>query len=128
MLPNDFTPSQIDLEAGTGAPRDTIVLSNASDGGVSRRRSAKCTAQSKKVIKPSVAGEIEKAQISVNEGEDLYREIRVENVVADEKCEKARLKPGEDCRRDNRGRLGCNDKETHLISVTSLGTFPESAE
>ena len=38
--------------------------------------------------------EPEKAQISVEEAEDLYREIRVENVVTDDKGEKARLKPG----------------------------------
>jgi hypothetical protein len=47
-----------------------------------------------KVIKPVVPGEPEKAQISVEEGDDLYREIRVENVVTNEKGEQARLKPG----------------------------------
>ena len=35
----------------------------------------------------------EKAQISIDEADDLYREIRVENVVTDENGEKARLKP-----------------------------------
>jgi hypothetical protein len=47
-----------------------------------------------KVIKPVVPGEPEKVQISVEEGDDLYREIRVENVVTNEKGEQARLKPG----------------------------------
>ena len=47
-----------------------------------------------KVIKPFVPGEPEKAQIGIEEADDLYREIRVENVVTDEKGEQARLKPG----------------------------------
>jgi hypothetical protein len=47
-----------------------------------------------KVIKPLAPGEPEKAQISVDEGDTLYREIRVENVVTDEQGGKARLKPG----------------------------------
>jgi hypothetical protein len=47
-----------------------------------------------KIIKPLVPGEPEKAQISVEEAETLYQEIRVENVVTDEKGGKASLKPG----------------------------------
>ena len=47
-----------------------------------------------KVIKPLTPREPEKAEISIEEADDLYREIRVENIVADEKGEKARLKPG----------------------------------
>ena len=38
--------------------------------------------------------EAEKAEISVDEADDLYREIRVENVVEDEIGEKAGRKPG----------------------------------
>jgi len=49
-----------------------------------------------KIIKPLAPGEPEKAQISVEEADTLYREIRVENVVTDEKGEKASLKPGAD--------------------------------
>jgi hypothetical protein len=49
-----------------------------------------------KIIKPVAPGEPEKAQISVEEADPLYREIRVENVVADEKGGKASLKPGAD--------------------------------
>jgi len=48
----------------------------------------------KKVIKPAVLTEPEKAEISVDEAEELYKEIRIENVVTDEKGEKAALKPG----------------------------------
>jgi hypothetical protein len=47
-----------------------------------------------KVIKPVVPGEPEKAQIGIEEADDLYREIRIENVVTNEKGEPARLKPG----------------------------------
>ncbi len=46
-----------------------------------------------KVIKPSL-GQPEKAQIAIPEADDLYREIRIENEVTDDKGEKARLKPG----------------------------------
>ncbi len=47
-----------------------------------------------KVIKPAIPSEPEKAQIDIHEAEDLYREIRIENVVTGENGEKARLKPG----------------------------------
>ena len=47
-----------------------------------------------RVIKPVLANEPEKAQIAIDEADDLYREIRIENVVADEKGEKARLALG----------------------------------
>ncbi len=47
-----------------------------------------------KVVKPIGPGEVEKAEISIEEADELYREIRVENVVTGEDGEKARLKPG----------------------------------
>jgi molybdopterin-binding protein len=47
-----------------------------------------------KVIEPVVQSEPQKAQISVREGDELYREIRIENVLSDEHGEKAQLKPG----------------------------------
>ncbi len=56
-----------------------------------RRRRMKGTVA--KVVKP-INGEPEKAQIHVEEAEELYREIRVENEVADETGDKAKLKPG----------------------------------
>ncbi len=46
-----------------------------------------------KIIKPVGPNGPEKVQISVEEADDLYREIRVENVMTDESGEKARLKP-----------------------------------
>ena len=56
-----------------------------------KRKKLKGTVE--KIIKP-LADEREKAQIVIDEAEDLYREIRVENVVIDEKGEKANLKQG----------------------------------
>ena len=38
--------------------------------------------------------EPEKAQISVAEADELYREIRVENALTDDNGERVRLKPG----------------------------------
>ena len=46
------------------------------------------------IIKPAIPSQPEKAQIDIHDAEDLYREIRIENVVGDEKGEKAQLKPG----------------------------------
>jgi predicted DNA-binding antitoxin AbrB/MazE fold protein len=48
----------------------------------------------KKIIRPFDPKEAEKAEIAIDEAEDLYREIRVENVVADENGKKASLKEG----------------------------------
>ena len=47
-----------------------------------------------KIIKPIGPKEPEKAQITIHEADDLYREVRVENVVTDESGKKAALKPG----------------------------------
>jgi hypothetical protein len=47
-----------------------------------------------KVIKPSAPGQPEKAQIDIHGADDLYREIRIENVVTGENGDKARLKAG----------------------------------
>ncbi len=46
------------------------------------------------MLKPIGPGEPEKAEISIEEADDLYREVRVENVLTDEDGEKVRLKPG----------------------------------
>lgn len=57
-----------------------------------KRRKLRGTVQ--KVIKPTLPTEPEKAQINLEGADDLYREIRVENVVSDENGEEAQLKPG----------------------------------
>ena len=48
------------------------------------------------VLSPFLSNEAEKAQISIEDAEDLYREIRIENVLTNENGEKVRLKPGAD--------------------------------
>ena len=47
-----------------------------------------------KVIQSPHPSQPEKAEIDIHEGEDLYREIRVENELTDDQGEKASLKPG----------------------------------
>jgi hypothetical protein len=49
-----------------------------------------------KVIEPAVPSEPEKVEIGTEEADELYREIRVENVVTGETGKKARLKAGAD--------------------------------
>ena len=47
-----------------------------------------------KIIKPVHVAQPEKAEISINEADDLYREIRVENKLTDEQGRETRLKEG----------------------------------
>jgi uncharacterized protein YfaS (alpha-2-macroglobulin family) len=47
-----------------------------------------------KIIKPPAPTLPEKAQISVDGAEELYKEIRVENALTDEKGEEVKLKEG----------------------------------
>jgi hypothetical protein len=60
---------------------------------MSKKKRKKLRGRVQRVIKP-IANEAEKAEIEVDEAEDLYREIRIENVVTDENGEQARLKLG----------------------------------
>ena len=57
-----------------------------------KRRKLRGTVQ--KVIKPAFPHEKEKAEIGIEEADELYREIRVENVLTDADGNKVRLKPG----------------------------------
>ena len=47
-----------------------------------------------KIIKPAERGEPEKAQIAIEGADDLYREIRIENSLSNEKGETVHLKIG----------------------------------
>ena len=47
-----------------------------------------------KVLKPTFPRDKEKVEISVQEADELYREIRVENVLTGDGGEKVHLKPG----------------------------------
>ena len=48
----------------------------------------------KKIIKPTLPSQPEKAEIDIHGADDLYREIRIDNEVIDDKGGKASLKPG----------------------------------
>ena len=58
------------------------------------RKRKKLRGTVEKIIAPLIPSQPEKAQIEIHGADDLYREIRIENVVTDEKGEKASLKPG----------------------------------
>jgi len=47
-----------------------------------------------KIITSRVSSEPEKAQIAVETADPLYRELRIENTLTDEKGRKVGLKPG----------------------------------
>jgi hypothetical protein len=49
-----------------------------------------------KIIKSLRPNEPEKAQIDIQGADDLYREIRIDNELADEKGDKAQLREGAD--------------------------------
>jgi hypothetical protein len=60
------------------------------------KRRRKLFGSVKRIIKPALPHEFEKAEIEIHEADDLYKEIRIENIVTNENGEKERLKPGED--------------------------------
>jgi hypothetical protein len=59
------------------------------------KKTRKLQATVRKVLPPRVPGEKEKAEISIQEAEDLYKEIRIENTVTDDQGRKEKLKEGE---------------------------------
>jgi hypothetical protein len=59
-----------------------------------KRKKLRGTVQ--KLINPIFPGESQKAQIEVHEADDLYREIRVENILTDEEGNSEQLRPGEE--------------------------------
>ena len=61
---------------------------------MSKKKRKKLRGTVQKVLKPIAPSEPEKAEIGVEGADDLYREIRVENVLTDENGEKVRLKAG----------------------------------
>jgi hypothetical protein len=63
---------------------------------MTEKPSTTLSATVEKIIKPVIPGDPEKAQISVEGADHLYREIRIENALIDAKGEKVRLKPGAD--------------------------------
>ena len=61
---------------------------------MSDKPSTSLPATVEKIIKPASPGEPEKAQIAVDGADHLYRELRIENTLTDEKGDKVRLKQG----------------------------------
>ncbi len=61
---------------------------------MSEKLSTTLPATVEKIIKSPHPNEPEKAQISVEGADHLYREIRIENTLTDENGAKVRLKPG----------------------------------
>jgi len=82
-----------DFEASTARERYNSLSAFPGESSMGKKRK-KLRGTVEKVIKPLVPSEPEKAEIGIEEADDLYREIRVENVVTDENGEKASLKPG----------------------------------
>ena len=58
------------------------------------RKRKKLRGRVEKVIKPLHPAEPEKAQISIEDADHLYREIRVANELTDDQGDKAALKAG----------------------------------
>ena len=61
---------------------------------MSSKPKTKKPATVRKIIKPIVPGLPEKAEITVHEADDLYKELRIENTLEDSKGHKVKLKPG----------------------------------
>lgn len=59
-----------------------------------KRKKLRGTVQ--RIIVPTLPEEPEKAEIDVEEADDLYREIRVENVLTDDKGKTERLEEGDE--------------------------------
>ena len=61
---------------------------------MAHKSKVKKSATVRKIIKPLVPEQPEKAEISVHEADDLYKELRIENTLEDSKGVKVKLKPG----------------------------------
>jgi len=61
---------------------------------VTKKRSKTLPGRVEKIIKPITPGEPEKAQITVEPADHLYRELRVENKLEDENGHEVQLKQG----------------------------------
>jgi hypothetical protein len=61
---------------------------------VSEKPGVTLPATVEKIIPPTFPHEPERAQISVEGADHLYREIRIENALTDQNGERVRLKPG----------------------------------
>ena len=83
-------------EAGTIVPASQwdLVHCYFAESPMSEKPSTTLSGTVEKIIKPLSPDDPEKAQITVEGADHLYREIRIENTLTDENGEKVRLKPG----------------------------------
>jgi uncharacterized protein YfaS (alpha-2-macroglobulin family) len=65
-------------------------------GDVMVKKRKKLVGTVQKIIKSPYPTAPEKAQIEINEGEELYREIRIENKLTDDQGNTVKLKEGAD--------------------------------
>ena len=70
------------------------ILCTAISKRVMKRAHKTLRAKVRKIIRSAHPTQPEKAEISIDEADDLYREIRIENTLTDEKGKEARLKEG----------------------------------
>lgn len=61
---------------------------------MTRKSKVKKPGTVRKIIKPFAPGIPEKAEISVHDADDLYKEIRIENTLEDSQGHKVKLKQG----------------------------------
>ena len=69
-----------------------------------------------KIIQPSYPDQVEKAQISIEGADDMYREIRIENSLAVANGDEVRLKKGAEVDitvQAGQEETTSNDKEKH---------------
>jgi hypothetical protein len=77
-----------------------------------------------KVIPPYIPDAPEKAEISIPSADDLYREIRIENTLTDEKGDTVKLKPGAEVEVT----IEADVKATEPKETTSQSSLPEKTE
>jgi len=83
-------------EAGTIVPASQwdLVHCYFAESPMSEKPSTTLPGTVEKIIKPLSPDDPEKAQITVEGADHLYREIRIENTLTDENGDQVRLKPG----------------------------------
>ena len=82
--------------AGTIVPASQwdLVHCYFAESPMSEKPSTTLSGTVEKIIKPLSPDDPEKAQITVEGADHLYREIRIENTLTDENGDQVRLKPG----------------------------------
>jgi hypothetical protein len=81
-------------ETHAGCLLQSISVHSAFGGIMSEKPSAILPGTVEKIIKSPFPSEPEKAQITVEGGDHLYREIRIDNTLTNEQGEEVSLKPG----------------------------------